>query len=182
MFIRGERVVLRPAVESDRQKIFEWLTASDLTKYMMGPPNYPESKILSWEEFCEDFTIDFFKDTGNEKGRCFIIFVDREEVGTLCYDLFDREKDRVVLDIWMKSEGYCGKGYGPEALNILCEHINKTYGISTFQISPSARNPRAVASYVKAGFKFIKKLTVEDQQELFDYVEYSDNILLEKKL
>lgn len=33
--------------------------------------------------------------------------------------------DRVVLDVWMRSEKYCGHGYGSDALNAICNYIQK---------------------------------------------------------
>jgi hypothetical protein len=58
--IYGKRVILRPATPMDRKPIFDWLTNSDLTNQMMGPPTYPDSKIPTWDEFIEDYKEYFF--------------------------------------------------------------------------------------------------------------------------
>ena len=182
MKITGNIIEIKPAQESDRENIYAWLAQSDLTYSMMGPPYYPDNPIPSWEEFCEDYTLSFFNALGDGKGRNYIITINNEDVGTVGYDLLDKEKDRVVLDIWMRSEKYCGHGYGSDALGALCNYIHKKYGITNFIISPSARNERAIAAYKKAGFEVIKTLNKEEQEKEFGLSEYDDNILMTKNL
>jgi hypothetical protein len=41
----GEKINLRTATLQDKEKIFKWLTASNLTKEMMGLPNFPVPRI-----------------------------------------------------------------------------------------------------------------------------------------
>jgi len=182
MKIHGNKIELQPAHESDRKKIYNWLTQSNLTPSMMGSPEYSDHPIPSWEEFCEDYTLSFFNASGDGKGRNYIIIVNNEEIGTIGYDLLDKNKNRVVLDIWMSAEKYCGHGYGSEALDTLCKYIHKTYGITNFIIIPSARNKRAIASYKKAGFEYVKILSKEEQEKEFGKSEFDDNIIMIKTL
>ncbi len=182
MIITGKIVKLRPAVISDRQNVFLWLTRSDLTSSMLGPPDYPEHPVPSWEEFIDDYKLHFFDSSGDGKGRNFIIIVDNQEAGVIGYDLLDKEKDRVVLDIWMAGEKYCGKGYGSDAINILCNYIHETYSITSFLISPSARNKRAIAVYSRCGFKYVSIITREDQEREFGLSEYDDNVIMIKTI
>ena len=182
MNISGEKVELKPAQESDRRTIYEWLSQSDLTSSMMGPPVYPDHPVPSWDEFCEDYTPSFFNSSGDGKGRNFIIIAGRLEVGTVGYDLLDKKKNRVVLDIWMRAEKYCGHGYGSDALKTLSIYINKTYGINNIIISPSARNKRAIAAYIKAGFKYLSTINKAEQIKEFGVSEFEDNILMIKEI
>jgi len=182
MKIYGDTIELRPAQESDRKKIYNWLTQSNITSFMMGPPEYPDHPIPSWEEFCKDYTLSFFNASGDGKGRNYIIVVNNEEIGTIGYDLLDKNKNRAVLDIWMSDEKYCGHGYGSNALDTLCKYIHKTYGITNFIISPSARNKRAIAAYKKAGFKYVRIINKEEQEKEFGKSEFADNIIMIKTL
>jgi len=103
--------------------------------------------------------------------------------GTVGYDLFDDKKQRVVLDIWMRAEKYCGKGYGTDALTTICSFLNQRYGIKDFYISPSARNTRAVAAYRKAGFTPVKMSREEVKKEFGrNLYDYHDNIVMRKTL
>ncbi|MGA1844278.1 MAG: GNAT family N-acetyltransferase [bacterium] len=182
MKIYGDTIELRPAQESDRKKIYDWLTQSNITSCMMGPPEYPDHPIPSWEEFCEDYTLSFFNASGDGKGRNYIIVVNNEEIGTIGYDLLDKNKNRAVLDIWMSDEKYCGHGYGSNALDTFCKYIHKTYGITNFIISPSARNKRAIVAYKKAGFKYVRIINKEEQEKEFGKSEFDDNIIMIKTL
>lgn len=182
MKIYGDKIELKPAQESDRKKIYTWLTQSNLTSSMMGPPYYSDHPIPSWEEFCEDYPLSFFNASGNGKGKNYIIVVNDEEIGAIGYDLLDKNKSKVVLDIWMRDEKYCGLGYGSDALNALCSYINKTYNISKFIISPSARNKRATAAYKKAGFEYVRIINKEEQEKEFGKSEFDDNIIMIKTL
>ena len=69
MKLIGKNVVLIPAKEADRKKIFTWLTQSDVTSSMFGLPYYPDHPIPTWEEFRLDYTSDFFNTSGEGKGR-----------------------------------------------------------------------------------------------------------------
>ncbi len=182
MEIIGNRIVLRPAEERDRKKTYIWLTKSDVTASMMGPPNFTDHPISSWEEYCQEYPLSLFNSSGDGKGRNYIILLDEEEIGTIGYDLLDKKKDRVVLDIWMSAEKYCGQGYGSDALNTLCDYIHTTYGISNFIISPSARNKRAIVAYEKCGFQYVSSLNKEEQESEFGQSECDDNILMRKCL
>ncbi len=182
MFILGKKIRLRPARKADRRKIFLWLTQSDVTPSMMGMPNYPDNPVPSWKEFCDDYKPHFFNSSGDGKGRNFIIIAGDEEVGAIGYDLLDMQKNRVVVDIWMRAEKYCNSGYGSDALNTLCDYLYKTYGITKFLISPSARNKRAIAAYRKSGFEFVSTLNKKEQEREFCISEYDDNVLMIKKV
>ena len=182
MGIKGNTIELHTARLSDRKKIYTWLAESDITPSIMGPPDYPDHPVPSWEQFCEDYPPAFFNAKGDGKGRCYIIHADNISVGTIGYDLLDKVKNRVALDIWLRSEKDCGQGYGSDALNTLCHFLHEQYGITRFIISPSTRNKRAIAAFKKAGFEYIGNLSKEEQIQAFGQAEYDDNILMIKKL
>lgn len=80
-----------------------------------------------------------------------------------------------------KPHFYNSSGYGSDALTTLCDYIYKTYGITDFIISPSARNKRAIAAYRKRGFEYVSTLSKEEQEREFGKSECNDNILMIKK-
>ena len=101
--------------------------------------------------------------------------------GQVNHDVIDRENRRTELDIWMNSESNCSKGYGSEALQVLCEHVTKTRGISELLIRPSARNLRAIRAYEKAGFQRVE-MTPEEQEKEYGPGECSDSVIMIKNL
>jgi RimJ/RimL family protein N-acetyltransferase len=177
MVLIGTKVMLRKATEADRRNVFEWLAHSDLTPSMMGPPLFPDHKIPTWEEFCQDYRPHYFNDSQTDQGRCFIIVVDGIDIGAICYNLM--RFDTTDIDIWLRSEADCGKGVGSDAIKTLTDHLTREFGIKKISISPSARNQRAIAAYKKAGFELVPQ-DVYCQFIKPEEMEYADNVVLVK--
>ena len=145
--IQGTRTTLRPATLDDRRAIFEWGHDSDIAPFI-----YPSGGTTkTFDDFCADWKEHFFTDEAPELGRMFVILHEDSPVGTVAYNDIDA-KNRVELDIWMDSEANCGKGFGSDAITTLCAYLTAGFGIDTFMTQPSARNPRAIRAYEKAGF------------------------------
>lgn len=177
------KILLRKAVLADRPILYEWMAKSNLTESMLGKPNYPDAPIPSFNEFINDFSDNFFTDDINNSGKCFIILDQNHEVGTLCYDLMNIKKKWVLLDIWLRDEKYCGKGYGSEALKLLCFYLYNKYKIINYYIAPSIRNSRAIKSYQKAGFNKLKMNRAEAKFKFgADIFDYNDNVVMKKQL
>jgi RimJ/RimL family protein N-acetyltransferase len=172
--IYGKIVILRPATPMDRKPIFDWLTNSDLTNQMMGPPAYPDSKIPVWAEFIEDYKEYFFDGSQPLSGRCFVIEVNSEPIGQINHDKIYPPDNSTELDIWLKSSRYTGKGYGTDAIVTLCDFLTRTLGCRKFIISPSKRNLNAIKAYKKAGF-------VETDDKVDESMaDYTDAVVMKK--
>jgi RimJ/RimL family protein N-acetyltransferase len=177
--IPGELVVLRPAIPEDEPQVLEWLFHSDVTPSLLGPPLFPERPIPAPEDSGNTFDPHYFDDTAPELGRCFIILVGGKPVGQVTYnDIMEwDERKRVELDIWMRSEACCGKGYGTDALDTLCRHLHERFGVEQFMVQPSARNPRAIRAYEKAGFSRLDH-SLETARELWGPNDYWDSVYM----
>lgn len=147
----------------------------------MGPPHFSDNPVPTWVEFCADYKPHFFDGSSPELGRCFIITVNCMTVGQVNYNDIDHHHRRTELDIWMNCEANCGNGYGPDALQTLCEYLSKTYGIFEFVMRPSARNHRAIRAYEKAGFLRVA-FTPEQQEVQYGPCDYYDSIVLIKRV
>ena len=95
--IKGQKVILRPATPGDRRQIFEWLTQSDLTSKMIGPPDFADNSIPTWDYFIKDYNPHFFDDINPDRGRSFIIEVNGEHTGHINYNEIDRTLIRLNL-------------------------------------------------------------------------------------
>lgn len=179
--IKGKQVALRPATEQDKRMVYEWLTGSDITPSIMGPPRFPDHPVPTWGEFCADYRPHFFNGSSPELGRCFIIMVDCIPIGQINHDKIDQQRRRTELDIWMSCEANCGKGYGPDALLTLCGYLSQVYGILEFVMRPSARNHRAIRVYEKAGFQRVES-TPEQEKARYGPRDYTDSIVLIKRM
>jgi diamine N-acetyltransferase len=177
--VQGKRVVLRPATTEDEPQILEWLLRSDITPSILGPPLFPERPVPPLDDSSQRLDPHYLDGTAPELGSCFLIFVDDEPVGQVTYnDIVERDEGRQVeLDIWMKSEAFCGKGYGTDALDALCGYLHERFGVSQFMVQPSARNPRAIRAYEKIGFQKLD-LLIEAARELWGPNDYCDSVYM----
>jgi diamine N-acetyltransferase len=172
-------VTLRPASPEDERAILDWLLCSDVTPALLGPPLYPERPVSPPDEPAQGYEPHYFDGSAPELGRCFLILVDGEPVGQVSYnDIHERDgRRRVELDIWMRSEAFCGKGFGTDALDALCRHLHEKFGVVEFMVQPSARNPRAIRAYEKAGFARLE-IPIEAARELWGPNDYFDSVYM----
>jgi diamine N-acetyltransferase len=135
------------------------------------------------EDSGETFDPHYFDGTAPELGRCFLILVDGEPVGQVTYnDIVERDgRKQVELDIWMRSEASCGKGYGTGALDALCRYLHERFGVEQFMVQPSERNPRAIHAYEKVGFGRLD-VPVESARQLWGPNDYRDSVYMVRTL
>ena len=148
---------------------------------MLGPPDFPEASIPSWEEFCADYTLDYFDGTQAHLGRSLIIEVIELAVGHISYSSEHLPGGCMELDIWMESLAQCGKGYGSEAIELLIAWLHDSFGAKRFIMRPSRRNQRAISVYTKAGFTK-SPLSVKEQDVVYGAGDYFDTITLERNV
>jgi diamine N-acetyltransferase len=177
--LRGLKTTLREATEADRGKVYDWLAHSDLTPSIMGPPRFSDHPIPTWEEFCADYRHYYFDGSKPNHGQCFIIVANQTDVGVVCYNAL-RSDNVTDVDIWLRSEADCGKGFGSDALRTLTDYLNRQFAVTRVAVSPSARNQRAIAAYKKAGFHLVP---TEKYNEFVkpEEMEYEDNVVLVKE-
>jgi diamine N-acetyltransferase len=177
--IQGKCVILRPATTEYEPQILGWLLTSDITPSILGPPLFPERPVPRLDDPSQRLDPHYLDGTAPELGRCFLILVDGEPVGQVTYnDIVERDGlKQVELDIWMRSEAFCGKGYGTDALEALCGYLRERFGVSQFMVQPSARNPRAIRAYEKIGFQRLD-LPIETARELWGPNDYYDSVYM----
>jgi RimJ/RimL family protein N-acetyltransferase len=179
--ISGTRVTLRPSRESDRRDVFRWLAESDVTSSMLGPPLFPEEPAPTWDEFIADYGPNFFDGSTLEVESSYIIEVAGESVGQINYEVRESPTRLAELDIWLRSSADTRRGYGSDALLSLTGHLFRTLGVDTFLIRPSARNPKAIRAYQKAGF-IVMPMSTQEQIECHGAGDYEDTVVLMKRV
>ncbi len=177
--IRGRCVMLRPAGPEDGRTILDWLYRSDVTPSMLGPPLYPERTVPPPGEDGGGYEPHYFDGSAPALGRCYLILADGEPVGQVSYnDIHEHGgRRRTELDIWLRSESCCGRGYGTDALHALCRHLHDRLGVAEFLVQPSARNPRAIRAYEKAGFRRLG-VPIKEARDLWGPSDYDDNVYM----
>jgi diamine N-acetyltransferase len=120
---------------------------------MLGPPEFPDSPVPTWEEFREDYSDSFFTPAGDGYGRVFIIAAEGRDIGCISYDGLQDWHGTAELDLWIASASDWGRGWGGAAIRQLSEFLLGYAAVSALLIRPSARNARAIAAYRRAGFE-----------------------------
>jgi len=179
--ICGERINLKPATLKDKRMVYEWASQTDITKSMMGLPTFPDQPIPTWEKFNNDYKDYYFDGSKPELGRGYLICTENETVGFVNYNDINFDERYTELDIWLKSESYCGKGYGSDAILTLCKFLKENYNLNYVIMEPSKRNPRAIQSYKNAGFKEVP-LSIKETKEKYGPGDYYDGIYMLKQL
>jgi len=150
--IKGSKIILVPAALDDRENIYNWCFHSETTKFHAGA-DYPDVIIPTFEEFYDDYVDYFFNGSSHSKGRGFIIVSNEEPIGFISYSSYHLKPHKAELDIWMKNEANCGKGFGTDAIISLGDYLNEALDVHELIIRPSKKNVSAIKSYEKSGFK-----------------------------
>jgi diamine N-acetyltransferase len=179
-----KKINLRPVGPADLRPAYEWMCCSDSTASMLEPPDFPDSPVPTWEEFCDDWK-PYFDGSAPDRGRCFIILADGDPVGVIAHsDIYAAEDGHLFteIDIWLRSRAHCGQGYGPQALNLLCAWLEQESAVREFVMQPSGRNTQALRAYQKAGFVRVGLPPKEAAIRFQTHPDYRDSVFLVKRL
>jgi len=174
--IKGEKIQLIPTTLAERKTVYEWCFHSETTHFHAGPPDYTDSEIPTFEEFCEDYADYFFTGEKPNDGRGFTIVYNGESVGFVSYCCYHLKPGKAELDIWISRNVYCGKGFGTDALVSLGDYLHQKLEINELIMRPSLKNERAIKSYQKAGFELSNAqpsdYLLEEYLNLYDDGDY----------
>ena len=146
------KLTIRPAAMKDKRRVYDWLAHSNLTIEMLGPPNFPDAPIPTWQEFIQDYSDHYFDGSKPWKGRCFILSHNGEDIGNINYNEIDAKSKTAEIDIWLADRKFTRQGYGRSAIKWISQFLAREFGCMTIYIAPSKRNIKAIKAYKKAGF------------------------------
>jgi methionyl-tRNA formyltransferase/L-amino acid N-acyltransferase YncA len=144
--MRSERVRLRPLQKTDAPLLYEWITDRELVIH--NAPYFPvsESDHESWIERMmtkrSDLVIFVIEETVSEKaiGTCQLLNI----------NWIHRSAE---LQIRIGDSANQGKGYGTEAVRLLCEFGFTDLNLHRIYLHVFAANRRAIRAYEKCHFK-----------------------------
>ena len=143
---------LRHARLEERRKTYEWslnIVSEDASSGWADGPKH------SYAEFVEDFEDFFYMENGRKKGGVLIIEENGEEIGCACYTAFHLKQGAAELDVWMKDEAHCGRGFGSEAIKLLMAYLKNELSINRLFVRQKSENLRAIRAYEKMGFQLV---------------------------
>lgn len=179
--VLGSRIALRRATPDDRERVWHWLAAGELTAQRFGAPWFPELPPPTFDQFLRRFPDCMFDGSQPFEGRGFVLCESASgaEIGFICHHRLDLLKDITCIDLWLAQASHSGLGVGSEAIRLICDWIRRERGISRFVLRPSRRNTRALRAGRRAGFR-TTDLPLPQMREKLGLGEgdYSDELLM----
>ncbi len=144
--LRGERIYLRRPTMDDAQSVFQWERDDEVWRY---DPRRPFSNSLA--EFVPIFERNYIR--GN--GRQFWFIIEDEQhipIGTITYFNIDYRLGQVEIGLGLGDKTRWGKGYGPEAIRTLVQHLFTFPGLVRIYAETAVANYPARRAFAKANF------------------------------
>jgi len=78
-------------------------------------------------------------------------------VGEVVLNEFDPQTESSNFRIALRGDQWFGRGFGTEATRLIVEHGLRVVGLRSIHLGVLQRNPRAVSTYEKVGFRRVKE-------------------------
>ena len=143
MHLRGEKVIIRPMVREDMEKMRAWRSFTD-----------PLDALLNGSQYRSDINIWFHEQASDPSRRWYAI---EDFAGCLIGRLSLRhivERKSARLGITLAAD-YLGQGYGTDAIRTFMVYYFQELGFEVLYLDVAAPNERAIHCYEKCGFKQI---------------------------
>lgn len=130
-----------PPCDAGRPQVhFEWPCKSDLTRCILGLPDFPHNPVPEWKEFVKAIKTTF----SMIPNPCWAAVSSlRRKAGSRA-DQLQRNRpggQSVELDIWLSGREHTAKGYGSAALQALCGYRNRNLAVDNSSLPPPAAMP-----------------------------------------
>lgn len=167
--LRGKKVLLRPIVRNDLEKLNIWKNDENVYKYLGGGFQPTSIDIQNkWMEALMDTT-------GNNK-RFIIENTNSEAVGMIGLYSINWVHRSSELGIFVGDMEQQGKGYASEAYYLLEEYVRKYINLHKIKAYVVKDNEKAVSMYKKLHFRSAGCLV----EERFIDGKYCDVLIMEK--
>ena len=143
---RGERVALREKRLGDAYDDYRWHSDPDLSRFDAARPltiNIQEFIALYREELLYPSPYRRSLAVDDESGR---------HIGNVMYYNIDTMRQEAELGITIGERECWNRGYGVEAVRLLCEHLLGRLGFRRVHLKTLAWNRRARRAFQRAGF------------------------------
>lgn len=165
-FTIGEKVYLRAIEEEDAAVCYPWFSDPEVRR-LVGRRSVPNTEKASRE---------FIRVVDQRSGQMFAIVTREDDVYIGNCELFAIHpvERNAELGIAIGRKDYWGRGYGREAVRLLCEHAFRTLNLHKVFLRVDATNERAIRCYTSVGFKPEGRL----RDNVFADGRYIDTLLL----
>lgn len=143
--LEGDRVVLRPIQERDRERLYELVETIEVRALSSGLPPLP----LSLEEI--EARDKRWIEERNQDSAWFAIDVDADLIGICGFHQVDHYQQHAEVGIRIGMD-YRSKGFGQDAVRTLLDYGFRHLNLAKVSLRVLADDERAVGAYRKAGF------------------------------
>ena len=144
-YLLGKKIMLREYRESDYEHMRSWVNNPKIVDTLSDIFLYPHS---------EKNTRQFLEQASSSDWKGFVIaFVDTEEyIGQIDFVKIDQKNGWGELGIVIGSEENHGKGYGSEALELICDFAFDQLRLNRVELVCWSFNAKGRRTYEKVGF------------------------------
>jgi aminoglycoside 6'-N-acetyltransferase len=162
--LQGPRVTLRPVTGSDIERLILILCEPGVSRYWSEPDDeFDRRELLAGDDVGERVTT-------------FVIVLNRETIGWISgWEKLHRDYRHAGLDLFVSS-AYQGKGYGTEAIRLVCRFLFDVRGHHRVTVDPAVDNAAAIRAYERVGFR---RVGIMRRYERGADGGYHDGMLLE---
>lgn len=142
-FLRGKRVILRPALREDIPWFLKWINDPDIAQYIAAYLPTMEPKEIGW-----------FENLAKERevNIVLVILVDEKPIGTLgLHNIYWKDR-RATMGYMIGEKEYWGKGYGTEAEMLSLHYAFNTLNLRKICASVLEFNTRSFRCLQKCGY------------------------------
>lgn len=143
MCLRGEKVIIRPMVREDVDKMGAWRPLTDPLDSLWNGPSRSSDSHIRFQAQADDPSRRWYA-VEDLAGRL---------IGRLSLRRISRRKS-ALLGITLGGD-YVGQGYGSDAIRTFLGYYFRELGFEMLCLDVAAPNKRAVRCYEKCGFKHI---------------------------
>jgi RimJ/RimL family protein N-acetyltransferase len=165
------RIALRPFREDDWKAVYAWVRDPEIKN------NFRFTQKDLTEDDMKKFVQNQIKNTGSESVS--LVLYDKADpeqkyIGSVSLKNIDSQDQNAELAIVIGSADYRGKGYGQEALYLICEHGFNILNLHKVYLTCVAHNEGAIKSYEKFGFTHegLRK------EQIFQAGQFHDEVLM----
>ncbi len=145
--LEGKKVRLRAIRNEDLEEMLEMFSDFEQVRQFVfqGPPFPPTRK--DEQNFIESNSM--MKETYNFA----IETLDGEYIGGCGISKIGWVSRVAMVGIWIGREEFQGKGYGSDAMRVLCRFLFEQVNVRKIALTVHGFNKRAIGSYKKVGFR-----------------------------
>lgn len=144
--LHGKRIILRRPAMNDAARVFHWERDDEVWRYDIHRP---------YSHTMAEFLPIFERNYVHGNGRQFWFIIDDETgtpIGTITYFNLDHHSGQVEVGLGLGEKISWGKGYGPEAIGTLVQHLFTYPGIVRVYAETALANHPSKRAFSKVGF------------------------------